>query len=54
METPSSRKETNQIYDNHSRAKQEGVIEEVPQWASLMVQWVKDPPAMQETQDTWV
>ena len=23
-------------------------------WASLMAQWVKDVPAMQETQETWV
>ena len=28
-------------------------IEEVLQWASLMVQRVKDPPAMQETQEMW-
>ena len=23
-------------------------------WASLMAQWVKNPPAMQETQKMWV
>ena len=23
-------------------------------WASLMAQWVKNPPAVQETQETWV
>ena len=23
-------------------------------WASPMAQWVKNPPAMQETEETWV
>ena len=29
-------------------------VKEYTLWASLMVQWVKNQPAMQETQETWV
>ena len=29
-------------------------VKEYTLWASLMVQWVKNLPAMQETQETWV
>ena len=29
-------------------------VEVETDWASLVAQWVKNPPAMQETQETWV
>ena len=29
-------------------------VKEYTLWASLMVQWVKNLPAMQETQEMWV